>query len=112
MYLVSEADAENSLPHGMEGLKKQAETEDPELVAVGVVRAAADHEAVVFAKLAGVGKLAVDDPEDVPALAFVSKSLHEDVEVAAVDFSHVIRVLRRLQQSVFPDARSIHLGGK
>ncbi len=39
MYLVSEADAQNSLPHGMEGLKKQAETEDPELVAVGIVRA-------------------------------------------------------------------------
>ena len=41
MYLVFEADAENSLPYGMEGLKKQVETEDLELVAVGVVRAAA-----------------------------------------------------------------------
>ena len=83
-------------------LKQQAETEDPELVAVGVVRAAADHEAVVFAKLAGIGELAIDDPEDVSSLALLSKSLHEDVEVSAVDLSHIIRVPCRLQQSVSP----------
>ena len=83
-------------------LKQQAETEDPELVAVGVMRAAADHESVVFAKLAGVGELAIDDPEDVPSLALLSKSLHEDVEVSAVDLYHIIRVPCRLQQSVSP----------
>ena len=59
---------------------------------MGVVRAAADHEAVVFAKLAGVGELAIDDPKDVPSLALLYKSLHEDVEVSAVDLSHIIRV--------------------
>ena len=45
-HLVSEADAEELLPHGVELLEKGDERENPGVVAVGVAAAAGDDEAV------------------------------------------------------------------
>ena len=67
--LVAEVDAEDPLAHGVELPDEGAQAEDPQVVAVRVVRAAADHEAVVGPEVPRRRELPVDGPVQVPRLA-------------------------------------------
>lgn len=69
---MTEADAEDALAHGVERPEEGAEAEDPPLVAVRVVRAAAHHEPLVPPHLLRRRELAVDHPEAVPSLLLPS----------------------------------------
>lgn len=106
-HLVAEADAEDPLAHAVQRPHQEAQPQDPQLVGVRVVGAAADHEPVVGLKLTGARELAVDGPVQVPRLAGVAEGRYEDVEVPAVLVEHVLRVVRRHQQRV-PPARRRH----
>jgi hypothetical protein len=97
-HLVAEADAEDPLAHGVQLPDQEAQAQDPRLVAVRVVRAAADHEAVVAPEVPRRREFPVDGPVQVPRLAGAAERGHEDVEVAAVLLEHVLRVARRHQQ--------------
>lgn len=104
-HLVAEADAEDPLAHAVQRPHQEAQPQDPQLVGVRVVGAAADHEPVVGLKLTGARELAVDGPVQVPRLAGVAEGRYEDVEVPAVLVEHVLRVVRRHQQRVPPARR-------
>ena len=106
---MAEADAEETLAHGDEVADEEAQPEDPQVVGVRVVRAAADDEAVVPVALVRAGELAVHRPEHVPLLAaavadiaIVAERPDEHLQVAAVHLAHVVRVPRRQQQRVPP----------
>uniref|UniRef100_A0A0A9AS14 Uncharacterized protein n=1 Tax=Arundo donax TaxID=35708 RepID=A0A0A9AS14_ARUDO len=100
-HLVAEADAEDPLAHAVEVPDQAAQPQDPQVVAVRVVRAAADHEAIVPLEVVLAGQLPVHCPVQVPRLAGVAERGHEDVE-AAVLLQHVLPVVRRHQQRVPP----------
>lgn len=101
---MAEADAEDALAHGVERPEEGAEAEDPPLVAVRVVRAAAHHEPLVPPHLLRRRELAVDHPEAVPPLLLPSAAERrdEDVAVPAVHLPRVLRVVQRQQQRVPP----------
>lgn len=68
IYLVTEADAEHLLFHVVESLQDEAELEDPIVIAVCVVRAPAEDEALVLVQLVHLRELSFNHPKKIPPL--------------------------------------------
>ena len=90
---MAEANAENLLLQGIETPEEAEQPADPVVVAVGVIAAAGDDEAVVEHDVIVARELAGGDAVQVPGLALFAEEADEDLEVAAVHFLHVVRVL-------------------
>lgn len=68
------------------------------LVAVSIVWAPTNDEALVFVKIGGLRELAADDVKHVPFLSLAAQCRREDVQVAAVEFLDVVGVRCCLQK--------------
>ena len=106
---MAEADAEHLLLHGVELVEQSQELADPQVVAVRVIAAPGDDEAVVIADLIVGGKIAPRHPENVPALAFLLEHSHEHAVVAAVELLHVVGILGAEEDGEFLASHSLSL---
>lgn len=108
-YLMTEANTENLLFHGVQFIEQNQQFRDPEVVAVGVIAAASDDEAVVIADLIVGRKIALGHPENVPDFAFLLEHSDENAVVAAVDFLHVVGVVGAEKHGEFLASHSLSL---
>lgn len=92
-YLVSEANAENFLPQGVQLFQQSNEFTDPNVIPVSIIAAARDHVTVVRSEVVVVGELAARHVEHVPRLAFLRQHSHENPKIPSVFLLHVLRIL-------------------
>ncbi|GMH13787.1 hypothetical protein Nepgr_015628 [Nepenthes gracilis] len=106
--LVAEANAQDFLFHGVEGLEEEAKFEDPMVVPICIVRTTANHKAVIAVELFVLREVSFDHPIQIPSLPRLAECRHKNIEVSSVHFLRILRVLGCQQKRILLFSSFVH----